>query len=100
VVELDGPRRGLWKDFSTDEGGDIIDLWARSQGRSARSDFPRIAGEIRQWLGIAAPVGTPMRRDVRSMPMDDLGAYTGKWDYLTPDGEHSEEWRRCCDTEE
>lgn len=87
VVELDGPRRGLWKDFSTDEGGDIIDLWARSQGRSARSDFPRIAAEIRQWLGIATPVGTPMRRDVRSVPMDDLGAYTGKWDYLTPDGE-------------
>lgn len=24
VVELDGPRRGLWKDFSTDEGGDVI----------------------------------------------------------------------------
>jgi hypothetical protein len=33
VVELDGPRRGLWKDFATDEGGDVIDLWARSQGR-------------------------------------------------------------------
>ncbi|MGU5727550.1 AAA family ATPase [Aeromonas jandaei] len=87
VVELDGPRRGLWKDFSTDEGGDVIDLWARSQGRSARSDFPRIAGEIRQWLGIAVPIGTAIRRDVRSVPMDDLGAYTGKWDYVTPDGE-------------
>jgi len=87
VVELDGPRRGLWKDFSTDEGGDVIDLWARSQGRSARSDFPRIAGEIRQWLGLAPPIITPMRRDVRSVPMDDLGAYTAKWDYLSPEGE-------------
>lgn len=87
VVELDGPRRGLWKDFSTDEGGDVIDLWARSQGRSARSDFPRIAGEIRQWLGLAPPSITPMRRDVRSVPMDDLGAYTAKWDYLSPEGE-------------
>lgn len=87
VVELDGPRRGLWKDFSTDEGGDVIDLWARSQGRSARSDFPRIAGEIRQWLGLAPPSITPMRRDVRSVPMDDLGAYTTKWDYLSPEGE-------------
>jgi len=87
VVELDGPRRGLWKDFSTDEGGDVIDLWARSQGRSARSDFPRIAGEIRQWLGLAPPNITPMRRDVRSVPMDDLGAYTAKWDYLSPEGE-------------
>lgn len=87
VVELEGPRRGLWKDFSTDEGGDVIDLWARSQGRSARSDFPRIAGEIRQWLGLAPPSITPMRRDVRCVPMDDLGAYTAKWDYLSPQGE-------------
>ena len=87
VVELDGPRHGLWKDFSTDEGGDIIDLWARSQGRSARSDFPRITGEIRQWLGLPTPNITPMRRDIRSVPMDELGAYTAKWDYLSPEGE-------------
>ena len=87
VVEMEGSRRGLWKDFSTDEGGDVIDLWARSQGRSARSDFPRIAGEIRQWLGLAPSNITPMRRDVRSVPMDDLGAYTAKWDYLSPEGE-------------
>ncbi len=87
VVELDGPRRGLWKDFSTDEGGDVIDLWARSQGRSARHDFPRIAGEIRQWLGLAPQTITPMRRNARGVPMDDLGAYTGKWDYLSPESE-------------
>ncbi len=24
VVELDGPRRGLWKDFADDDGGDLI----------------------------------------------------------------------------
>lgn len=87
VVELDGPRRGLWKDFSTDEGGDVIDLWARSQGRSARHDFPRIANEIRQWLGLAPQTFASTRRDLRSVPIDDLGPYTAKWDYLTPDGE-------------
>jgi len=87
VVELDGTRRGLWKDFSTDEGGDVIDLWARSQGRSARTDFPRVASEIRQWLGMAPPITTPMRRKVRSVPIDELGAYTAKWDYVSPEGE-------------
>ena len=25
VVELEGPRQGLWKDFATDEGGDVIE---------------------------------------------------------------------------
>jgi hypothetical protein len=44
VVELDGPRRGLWKDFATDEGGDVIDLWARSQGRPPDMTSP-LAGD-------------------------------------------------------
>lgn len=87
VVELEGRRRGLWKDFSTDEGGDIIDLWARSQGRSARQDFPHIAGEIRQWLGLVPLTSTPLRRDSRSAPIDELGPHTAKWDYLTTEGE-------------
>ncbi|PSJ17176.1 hypothetical protein C7H79_09610 [Nitrosomonas supralitoralis] len=87
VVELEGPRRGLWKDFSTDEGGDVIDLWAQAQGLSARDDFPRIASDIRQWLGLAPPIQDSVRRDVRNQPMDELGPYTAKWDYLTVDGE-------------
>lgn len=48
VVELEGPRRGLWKDFATDEGGDVIALWARAHGLSARHDFPQVAAEIRR----------------------------------------------------
>ena len=87
VVELEGDRRGLWKDFASDEGGDIIDLWARSQGLSARHDFPRLANEIRQWLGVAAPAQTVARREGRSVPIDELGPYTAKWDYLSADGE-------------
>lgn len=87
VVELDGPRRGLWKDFATDDGGDVIDLWARSQGRFARHDFPRIVNDIRQWLGVAPPTTVPARRDSRRVPIDELGPYTAKWDYVTAEGE-------------
>lgn len=87
VVELDGERRGLWKDFATDEGGDVIDLWARSRGLSARHDFPRIAEEIRQWLGIVPSARHPeARSNIRSAPVDELGPYTAKWDYLAADG--------------
>ena len=87
VVELDGPRRGLWKDFSTDDGGDVIDLWAGSQGLSSRQDFPRLATEIRQWLGIVSPTQSSTRSAVRAVVVDELGPYTAKWDYLTPAGE-------------
>lgn len=87
VVELEGPRRGLWKDFATDEGGDVIDLWARSQGLSARHDFPRLVTALRQWLGVAPPAQSIALHTVRFVSVDELGPYTAKWDYLTPEGE-------------
>lgn len=87
VVELDGPRRGLWKDFSTEDGGDVLDLWAMSRGLSARHDFPRVVEEVRQWLGFASPITRPAVREVRSVPLDELGPYTAKWDYCTAQGE-------------
>lgn len=85
VVELAGARRGLWKDFATDEGGDVIDLWARARTLSTRLDFPRLAAEIRLWLGVA-PLA-PVQREVRGVPLDELGPYTAKWDYLSAAGE-------------
>lgn len=87
VVELEGPRRGLWKDFADDDGGDLIAAWARSRGLSTRHDFPRITDDIRQWLGYSPPVSPSLRRDVRTVPMDELGPYTAKWDYVSADGE-------------
>ncbi len=87
VVELEGVRRGLWKDFSNDDGGDLIDIWASSRGLSTQHDFPRVVDEIRQWLGFAPNVNRVTHRDVRSMPIDELGAYTAKWDYCTVQGE-------------
>ena len=88
VVELTGPRRGLWKDFSTDAGGDVIDLWAGAHGYSARHDFPHIASEVRHWLGLALPRTAHVRSHARSAPMDELGLSTAKWDYFTTTGEH------------
>jgi len=85
VVELDGARRGLWKDFATDEGGDAIELWARAQGLSAQHDFPQLVAEIRQWLGHAPP---PVARNSgRKVALDELGPYTAKWDYCAANGE-------------
>lgn len=87
VVELDGAKRGLWTDFATGDGGDVIDLWASAHHLSAKMDFPQLAQGIRQWLGLApAPVSVP-RRGARTAAVDELGPYTGKWDYLTADGD-------------
>lgn len=85
VIELDGARRGLWRDFATDEGGDLIALWARTHQLSTRADFPRLAAQIRDWLVLPAQP-TPVRAR-SSAPVDELGPYTAKWDYLAPTGE-------------
>jgi len=86
VVELEGARRGLWKDFSNDDGGDLIDIWAMSRGLSVRHDFVQVLQEISQWLGFAPPVTRPIQREARSATTDELGPYTAKWDYLSIQG--------------
>ena len=52
-------KRGLWRDFAKDEGGDLIDLWAAVRGVSIaeamteakaylgiRDDMPKATGEV------------------------------------------------------
>jgi twinkle protein len=33
-VRLTGAKRGLWRDFAADEGGDLLDLWCATRGLS------------------------------------------------------------------
>ena len=33
-VQLNGPKRGVWKDFASNEAGDLIDLWCARRGLS------------------------------------------------------------------
>nr|WP_264685367.1 MULTISPECIES: AAA family ATPase [unclassified Wolbachia] len=48
VVELTGSKAGLWKDFATNQGGDIIDLWAEVH---SKTEFHEIMASIAEWLG-------------------------------------------------
>jgi len=86
VVEMEGARRGLWFDFATDMGGDVFDAWGLSRNLSVKTDFPRILEEVRQWCGVAPPVARGTKRGFREQPLDELGPYTGTWDYQSTDG--------------
>lgn len=86
VVELAGDQAGLWKDFSSGEGGDLFDLWARVRGYAIRDNFPVVAEEVRQWLGLPH-AGATLSRDQRRPALDELGPYTAKWNYTTSNGE-------------
>lgn len=57
-VRINGPKAGLWKDFATDESGDLIDLWAAARGLSKKAAFEA----AREYLGISAPAFTSPQR--------------------------------------
>ena len=87
VVELSGPKAGMWFDHATGQGSDIIELWAAVRHLDTRRDFPKILDEIGTWLGEAPPATTRSKPARKSPPMDELGPHTGKWDYFDKNGQ-------------
>jgi putative DNA primase/helicase len=85
TVELTGNKAGMWHDFATKEGGDIISLWAVATGQEGRSSFPALLDDIRQWLGEPKREAPPIQSEPIA-PIDELGPVTAKWDYLDSDG--------------
>ena len=85
AVELTGNKAGMWHDFATGEGGDIIALWAAATGRNTQSDFPSLLDDIRHWLGEPRKETAPPQME-KTAPVDELGPVTAKWNYLDGDG--------------
>lgn len=112
-VHLVGDKAGVWCDFATGEGGDLIDLWAKSKG----IDIGEAIRQAKEWLGIrdvplsgkhaqAQPIARPQGiqslgdgeqhwlREVRKLSNEVVAAYklasrgTGAvcFPYLLPDG--------------
>ncbi|MBF0460859.1 MAG: DUF3987 domain-containing protein [Magnetococcales bacterium] len=65
VVELTGPKAGMWYDHATGQGSDIINLWAAVRHLDTRRDFPKILDEIASWLGEAT---SPVRSQPAAKP--------------------------------
>lgn len=85
-VELTGPRAGMWMDFATGEGGDVIDLWAKANGLNAKRDFKAVMDSIGQWLHLPTQNREPPVAPKKNVPIDELGPVTQKWDYRDAKG--------------
>ncbi|MCW7552990.1 AAA family ATPase [Endozoicomonas gorgoniicola] len=83
-VELSGSEVGLWHDFESGEGGDIITLTAEYQKLDAQQDFPEIIRFMAEWLGM--PLFSPPVTASHQDDYEDLGHHTGKWDYHDSEG--------------
>jgi 5S rRNA maturation endonuclease (ribonuclease M5) len=84
VVELEGPKRGVWIDFATGESGDVLALWASTRGYHLSADFGDLLEDAGDWLMVPRIATVPAIRTTSTY--DDLGPHTGKWDYLAADG--------------
>jgi putative DNA primase/helicase len=82
-VELSGAKIGMWHDFATGDGGDILSLWGAVHGLDVRHRFPDIVSAVHEWLGTAAK---PLPKS-KIEESEDLGLHSAKWDYLNAQGE-------------
>jgi len=92
VVELEGNKAGFWKDFASDEGGDILALWAGANGLAQNDkSFPKVARSLAEHLNATPTVSAASQAkhnpQPKKLPMDNLGKHTGKWDYCNADGQ-------------
>ena len=47
-VYLTGPKAGRWRDYASDEHGDLLDLWAATR----RQDMAEAMRDAAEWLGV------------------------------------------------
>lgn len=82
-VHLRGAKAGVWTDFATGEGGDLLDLWCATKGMA----LPEALEAATAWLGVSrvSPYREPQNRYQRpSKPV--CRPIIGKpLDYLTED---------------
>lgn len=84
VVEMQGDKAGLWHDFATGAGGDVLDLWAAVKGYDRQTQFPALLQDVQAYLGAGAVVAQAAPRSPPSTKK--LGNPTAKWDYTDGDG--------------
>lgn len=60
-VNIRGQRAGVWADFATGEGGDLIDLWSAVRGTTLTETLD----QVRSYLGVTEPKFTRPERQYR-----------------------------------
>lgn len=79
-VHLHGQKAGIWQDFATGEGGDLLDLWATTK----RMTLAEALDAARAWLGVSRPQAyREPRKTFQRPPRPDCKAISGRaLDYL------------------
>lgn len=85
-VELRGPKTGMWTDFASDEGGDVLKLIQLTQGLP---DYKAVMDWARDYLGLppwTPDPNAPKPFDPLSMPFKGMRG-TRYWTYRDAEGQ-------------
>lgn len=79
-VHLSGIKAGVWSDFATGDGGDLLDLWCKTRGIALGEALK----QAEDWLGISTPApALKPRKEYRKPPKPKCVIPQGKVrDYL------------------
>ncbi|TPW26015.1 AAA family ATPase [Pararhizobium mangrovi] len=82
-VHLSGPKAGIWQDFATDEGGDLLDLWMAVKGGTLLDALK----DASSYLGVThpEPFKEPSKSYQRPKRPDCRKPEAKVHDYLTVD---------------
>lgn len=87
----DGKPAGIWRDFATDEGGDLLSLWAMRRGFNLPTQFKEVLEDISQWLGESVGDHSsrvkPKHNNDAKTDQIKTGKPTDQWNYLDEDGQ-------------
>jgi hypothetical protein len=76
IVTLEGSKRGLWHDFQTGEGGNLLKLIANHRGLDVRRDFKTVLKNALEILGTSEnnlhiqSTQTPLKKAASDKPKD------------------------------
>jgi 5S rRNA maturation endonuclease (ribonuclease M5)/Fe2+ or Zn2+ uptake regulation protein len=94
VVQLTGPKTGMWHDLAEKKGGDIFSLWAAAKGLDVKRDFKAVFSSMCEWLGVPdRPSAVSPASSTQSMPtsisskaQSSKRVLAGKWTYTDVEG--------------
>jgi len=83
-ITMSGEYRGLWRDFESGEGGDLISLWQKTKGQ----DFRAAVKDIETFFSLAPPAGyAPTPYQAPKTPPTAPGLPAGSWTYKNAKGD-------------
>jgi twinkle protein len=72
-VRITGAKAGVWRDFATGEGGDLLDLWTQARGLS----IAEAMREAKAYLGVRETMPQRERKAYRRPPKPDCRTARG-----------------------